>query len=93
MTSRVRSVQSRLDDVRASAAARGIDVYACDRFAWLVLSDPTPDRGTLVEILWGREDVGRAEQALTDHPGWVVEIWPAADVAEIEMGERVWRRS
>jgi hypothetical protein len=89
VSTRVVSAESRLDVARSGAQARGIDPYR-QPVAWLHLTDVTPARGTRVAVLW---DEAAAHAALTDHPGDVIEIWPAADVAELDDRERVWRRS
>lgn len=89
MSGRVVSAETRLDAARSSAQARGIDPHR-ELVAYLHLTDVTPDRGTLVAVLRTEE---AASGTLSNHPGDVIEIWRAAEVDELDKGERVWRRS
>jgi hypothetical protein len=80
-----RSLDGIIADATDGAAERGVDL---SRAAWLVLGDVTKDRGTVIAVAWDEADARQALRRLDQ----VVEIWPAADAADIQDQERIWRR-
>jgi len=99
MTTRVRLIADRLEEACIAAESRGLDL--AQPCAWVLLGDPSPNRGTVIRVVpetsasMRRGDLFSAAAIMerAAEPGYHIELWPAEDAAELEVGERAWRRA